>query len=88
MCVWVRERGEKKQAYMDGEPTAGRHKVAGRVYGRTGKPLQKPTDRVLSLNANFQLVQTEINDKKSSVGHGKWTSLEKEGPDAEEENTD
>lgn len=67
----MRERGEKKQAYMDGEQTAGRHKVAGRVYGRTGKPLQKPTDRVLSLNANFQLVQTEINDKKSSVGHGK-----------------
>lgn len=48
---------------MDGEQTAGRHKVAGRVYGRTGKPPQKPT--------NFQLVQTEINDKKSSVGHGK-----------------
>lgn len=59
----MRERGEKKQAYMDGEQTAGRHKVAGRVYGRTGKPPQKPT--------NFQLVQTEINDKKSSVGHGK-----------------
>lgn len=56
---------------MDGEQTAGRHKVAGRAYRRTGKPLQKPTNRVFSLNANFQLVQTEINDKRSSVGHGK-----------------
>lgn len=67
----MRERGEKKQAYMDGEQTAGRHKVTVRVYRKTGKPLQKATDRVLSLNANSQLVQTEINDKRSSVRHVK-----------------
>ena len=66
----MRERGEKKQAYMDGEQTAGRYKVTGRVYRKTGKPLQKPTDKSALSQCELS-VGSEINDKRSSVGHVK-----------------